>query len=380
MRRLVALVGVLAVAILGATGATAGPTAGGFATDNVEYVGFIPTEQATSTGAAFVRKHMYLTSWKNISIYDISDPTQPELVGTAPLGFQFENEDVAVSPNGKTLLFSESLPQDILHVWDVSDKANPEEIAQVEGAGDHTATCILKCKWVYGSDGSVVDLRKRKSPEKADLNWHQAVGLQGGAHDVEEFKKGFILVSSISAPLMVVKVRNPLKPKVMALGEHPDPQGFLFHSGRWPRKGRDKFMLMQGERNAQPRCHDSTGPFMTFSTDKWKKTHTVKLIDTYRLPNGTYQDGAPAVSVLGCSAHWFDEHPKFKNGGLVALGYYEHGTRFLHLTRKGKIREVGYFLPYGGSTSVAHWVTKKLVYAVDYTRGVDILRFNGAEL
>jgi hypothetical protein len=43
--------------------------------------------------------------------------------------------------------------------------------------------------------------------------------------------------------------------------------------------------------------------------------------------------------LLGCSAHWFDEHPTYRNGGLVALGYYEHGTRFLDIQRNGKIKE-----------------------------------------
>ena len=30
-----------------------------------------------------------------------------------------------------------------------------------------------------------------------------------------------------------------------------------------------------------------------------------------------------------------------------------------------------------GSTSAAYWLTRKIVYAVDYTRGIDILRYNG---
>lgn len=33
-------------------------------------------------------------------------------------------------------------------------------------------------------------------------------------------------------------------------------------------------------------------------------------------------------------------------------------------------------MPYRGSASAAYWVTKEIVYTVDYTRGVDILRFN----
>jgi hypothetical protein len=34
-------------------------------------------------------------------------------------------------------------------------------------------------------------------------------------------------------------------------------------------------------------------------------------------------------------------------------------------------------LPSAGSTSAAYWITRDIVYAVDYTRGIDILRYAG---
>src|SRR3712207_8289264 len=54
-------------------------------------------------------------------------------------------------------------------------------------------------------------------------------------------------------------------------------------------------------------------------------------------------DGNPPTQILGCSAHWFEEHPTFRNGGLTALAEYEQGTRFLQVTSAGKIRQLGYF-------------------------------------
>ena len=39
-------------------------------------------ELLTATGANIRGDYLYLTSWKNISIYDISDPLNPQL--TAP--------------------------------------------------------------------------------------------------------------------------------------------------------------------------------------------------------------------------------------------------------------------------------------------------------
>lgn len=362
-------------------GATAGPSQGGLSTDNIEYVRFVPFEVGTATGITIKGKYMYLTSWKNLTIYDISDPTDPQLVGTPfPLGFKFENEDVNITPDGKYLLFSESIPTNQLLVYDVEDKENIQQVAAAAGVGDHTSTCVLKCKFVYGSAGSITDLRDPTNPKiiatpRDDNNWKALAGIEGGSHDVEEYKNGEILVSTYDTPFATLNVRNPLKPKIMGLGEHPNPQGFIFHSGHWPRGGKDKFVLMQGEQNAETRCNDDTGPFMTYDASKAKKKRTFKLIDTFRVENGTGSDGNPPANALGCSAHWFTERPGYKNGGLVAMGYYEHGTRFLNVDKKGKISEEGWFLPFGGSTSASYWIDKEIVYAVDYTRGIDILRW-----
>ena len=93
------------------------------------------------------------------------------------------------------------------------------------------------------------------------------------------------------------------------------------------------------------------------------------------MPAGTGIDGNPPVSALGCSATWFQEHPDFRNGGLVAGAYFDHGTRFLRVDRHGQIEQVGYFTPAAGSTLTTLWASDDLVYAIDFGHGIDILRF-----
>jgi hypothetical protein len=210
-------------------------------------------------------------------------------------------------------------------------------------------------------------------------NWHRLTGLnQDGAHDVDEFKNGFLVTSPISDDMQLLDVRDLLHPKVLARGKHPNPEAFLFHSGTWPRLGEDKFLLMQGEKNIKPRCDKNQGPFMTYDATNVEETNRFTLIDRYRVENGAYVDGEPAINALGCSPHWFEVHPTWKNGGLLALAYYEHGTHFLKVDSEGQIRRVGYFLPHAGSTSAAYWLNRRVVYAVDYTRGIDILRYTGS--
>jgi hypothetical protein len=281
---------------------------GGFTSDNVEYEGFFRSEKMgdlgqpvpanpeilTATGANIREDYLYLTSWKNISIYDISKPLNPRLMDIEPLGFKFENENVAT--NGKILLFSESLPGDALHVYNVANKENIRKMATVEGAGDHTTTCILACRWAYGSGGSITDLRDPKNPKLKSQNWHQITGLNAdGAHDMDEYKDGFLITSPISDDFQVLDVRDPLNPKVLRTGAHPQPEDFLFHSGTWPRTGEDKFVIMQGEQNFQPQCDPGQGPVITYDKVEGAAQGEPDFVlkDTYRVENGTYVDGAP---------------------------------------------------------------------------------------
>lgn len=337
------------------TPAQAGPTAGGNSSDNVEWLRLVPFDAVTATGAAEIPDHhLIVTSWRNFSIYDLKDPANPQLVTTRPFGFAFENEDV--STNGEIMLFSESLPRSILHVWDIEDKSNPVEIATLQGAGDHTASCILDCKFAYGSDGSIVDLRDPSKPELVG-DWHELAGVMQGAHDVEEVKPGFVIVSTLSEPLLYLDVRNPLKPKVLARGPHPAPGSWIFHSARWPNRGKDRFLLMEGE--------GTSGPLLTYDTRGWKKTGQFKLVDTWTV------DGSTA------SSHWFEPHPDFRDGGLVTIGWYAKGSRFVEVSRSGKMKEVGWFEPWAQRSGFSsYWINDEIVYAIDLYRGIDVLRFH----
>jgi hypothetical protein len=351
------------------TGAQAEPGPGYFASGNVEYVSSMPIH-SDGVGARIVGKYMYLTTERDLTIYDISKPAAPERVGfllfTPPQEFYFPEEDV--DTNGHILL---SGSQGTLNVIDVSDKAAPEVIGSVDGADEHTISCVLDCRYAYGSEGVIVDLRKPRRPRIVG-NWAKHSNTPRGGHDVTEVAPGLVMTST--QPIQLLDARkNPVRPKVLATGSNRDKR--FIHGNRWPRRMKDKFLLAGGETTG-PSCGSAdSGAFMTWSTRKWKARRSFRMIDQYRVKNGNPNEGdAPAN--LFCT-HWFDTHPTWRNGGLVAMGWYEHGTRFLKVSHKGKISEAGYFLPFGGSTSAAYWVSKKIVYSVDYNRGLDIIRFTG---
>jgi hypothetical protein len=133
-------------------------------------------------------------------------------------------------------------------------------------------------------------------------------------------------------------------------------------------------MLAASETTMNGRCSERSGAFMTWDARK-AKTGKFTMIDEYRVTNGMIVDGRP-VAQRNCTAHWFDVHPRFRNGGFVAAGFYDHGTRFFQVAKDGKIKEAGYFMAFGGQASAAYWITDKIVYVADYNRGFDILRFS----
>jgi hypothetical protein len=99
-------------------------------------------------------------------------------MGSVTIDIEFENEQVPT--NGSVLDISGQTPSataqgvcpstypvsssGCLVLFDVRDKSHPVQVAAVSGAGDHTSTCILGCTYLYGSSGSITDLRGSSAP------------------------------------------------------------------------------------------------------------------------------------------------------------------------------------------------------------------------
>ena len=350
---------------------SAGP-ADGFSSDNIEFVRQIPLER-TAAAARVLGDRLYLTTYRSFTIYDISDPLDPVVLSTNNLSIQASNEDV--DTNGEIMLISEEVPLGRLHVWDVEDATNPAEIAILDGAGDHTMTCVLDCSIGYGANGTVVDLSDPSSPEIMG-NWLLGFPnmFANSVHDVTEVRPGIVLTSS--DPMMLLDLReDPVHPRLLANGWGGLPG--IWHSNLWPRGGRDRFSMLSTEGGTMGGiCDGSSGQFSVWDMRGHQKTHTFRLADSSPMENGTHTDGRAAPG-LGCSAHWFDVHPDFSNGGLVAMAGYAHGVRLLEVSRTGEISEAGHFLGHTAETWATLWVGPDVIYSIDFKRGLDILRYTG---
>ncbi|MGH2757580.1 MAG: LVIVD repeat-containing protein [Actinomycetota bacterium] len=382
MRRLPIFVVLVAVAAT-AFGAPAvgGPTAGGLASDNVEHVKHVPIAQ-NGVGGRLIGKYFYMNDQNKVMIYDVSDPLDPQMTGFVPMPqeWQFSREDL--DGNGKILVVPNTVsgqndgnpqttsPANSVYIIDVEDKTNPQIISKVAGAAQHTFSCVLGCKWAWGSGGNIIDLRNPAKPKFVEETWGDGTPAGDSGHDVEEVAPGIVMTAT--DPMMLLDARkDPLHPKVLAVAERSNQ---YMHGTKWPHQMRDRFLLAASETTFNGRCGESSGSFQTWDTRGWKKTETFTMIDEYRVVNGVWADGNPAAQ-RNCTAHWIEQHPRFKNGGYVAGGFYDHGTRFFEVTSTGKIKEAGYFMAYAGQASATYWITDEILYTVDYNRGLDILRF-----
>ncbi len=362
--------------------------------DNVEYLGSLKQDLGMTTGARVVGDRMFVTSAKNISIYDISEPASPQPLGSLFTNVAWENEEVPT--NGEVLAFASDFfsvgvpecvaalsPQGCIQFFDVRDPANIKQVGVVP-IPNHTAECALDCQYFYGSEGTIVDARGILDGTAPTVigDWITALADQGvdssSCHHIREIRPGVLLTAC--QPFSVISILpkdggSPTNPKVLYTGEAAK----FVHSARWPRAGKDKFLLTGGEQNFRGRCELNNSEFSVYGADDVQKTKQFELIS--QVPpagNGYYADGKPVAGALGCSVHWFQEHPTFKNGGLVAISEYEDGVRFLQIGKDGSITEQGYFLSLGSSSSSPKWAGKDdVLYSIDYQRGIDILRYTG---
>jgi hypothetical protein len=366
--------------------------------DNVEYLGSIKQDIGLTTGAKVVGDRMFVTSGKNITIYDVSRPETPQTLGSMKINTSWENEEVPT--NGKVLAvasdfysiaascLSQLRVTGCVQFFDVRDPANIKEVGSIP-ISNHTAECVLDCQYFYGRVGTIIDARNilDGTPPKVVGNWITELKAQGvdskSCHHMRELRPGVLLTAC--RPFSVITVNpedalgaSPEHPKVLYTGQ----SDAFVHSARWPRSGRDKFVLIGGETNFTGRCTGSNGEFRTYSAEAVNRgtstTFDGPIAHLQPAGNGTYTDGKPPVNHLGCSVHWFQEHRTFRNGGLVALSEYEDGVRFLQIKPDGQVEEQGFFAPLGGSSSSPKWARRgDVVYSLDYDRGIDIIRWNG---
>jgi hypothetical protein len=384
----------VALALLLATSAPAHAqgvaSEGGISSENVEWLDHHEDSAGVAEGGRLVGTTFFMTNNnQGLFAYDVSTPETPKRVGHLPLVHAAENEDVTT--NGRILLLSQL--GDVYHLsdgaarqghWvnviDVRDPANMKVIARVDGGGDHTWDCLLDCTWAYSSSGQILDLRDPTKPKLLEQRWRDVIEQSdlapGFAHDVTEVAPGWVMAASY--PMFLMDARDPTKPKVVATG--PEDNANAGHNIVWPRQMQDRYIVTASEGQNLGRCeaYEGQAQLQIWDSTDWKRTGTFTPAGSYGVTNGTQADGQPPASATwyGCSAHWAEVHPYWNDGGLLAGAFYSHGARLLQVA-DGEPKEIGYFLSHGAGASAVYWITDRILYVADDTRGLDVIRYTG---
>jgi uncharacterized repeat protein (TIGR01451 family) len=352
--------------------------------------------------ANFKGNLMYLSTLRGLSIYDIKNPESPQRLSHLPLP-HFENEDV--DTNGEILMISNDPSEGLglLYIIDVRDPSNPQPMGTLNtgtilplgplyGTG-HTASCINDCKYAYlaGTDRGIdiVDLTDPAAPKLAgNFPAEEIAGF--ATHDVQVDSEGLAWIVGFNGTA-AYDTTDPLKPRLVyrsddtaksTYAENPNNDGktlndFIHHNSMRlnngslasPPAGADPSaesdtVLVTEEDYTRPTC-EGAGQFETWRIGG---DGVLRNLDSFVV------EVDPSRTTL-CSAHYFDER-----GGLVAQGWYEAGTRFLDVTDPSDIRQVGYWIPQKNVTWGAYYPptdpTGSVVYALDNTRGVDVVKID----
>jgi hypothetical protein len=435
-RAVVMIVGlvVATAALPGGAATPAVPAGAPITSDNVTYHGTIPFDHPGVGGEVVVREDLggtffYATGGYGLSIYDASDPAEPQLVGHLVFPHS-QNEDLKVSDDGTraviaadgSLPFSPNRVTTGVHIVDTTDVTNPQLVGSTSamvrgdgselGAPEHTVVCAdAACEIVYGSSGTIYDATDPGAITVVG-QWHldRAGTAVGARHALNRDSSGLIVSDSnprlVLDPVGVVdETATPTEPVVLAQGaparqdprlQHnnvrtgaadwePREPGSTVEQVEVDRSGTrsvsvtdlrpllrpGELLIGQSESNVNPNCTNGGG-LSTWSMANFDQGAELVQLEVFQPLNGTWADGSPAANVAGCSGHWFTERD-----GIVAGSWYEHGVRFFDVDpATGTIDEVGFYQPAAGIASAAYWVDDTFVYSVDNLRGIDILSFD----
>jgi hypothetical protein len=325
--------------------------------------------------ARAVGHHLYVSSLTGVTVLDISNPRAPVRVGRLDLP-NAQNEDVDA---GSGILLVSDDPaggRGILHVIDVRDPAHPRLLARYRtwprsrGIG-HTATCIKGCRyaWLAGSPRGieVVDLRDPAHPRRAGRFRARAAAGGFGTHDVQVDGSGLAWVAG-SNGTAAYDVRNPVRPRLVRQtdrrGSRPPLNDLIHHNSLRLRRN----VVAITEEAFGGGCRGAG----TLQTWRFARGGKMVPLDSW----GVERD--PSARFI-CSAHYFDARD-----GLIAQGFYEQGVRLIDTRRPGRLRQVGYYVArpglFWGALFAPTDPSGSTVYALDHSRGIDVLAVDRAAL
>ena len=356
---------------------------------NVQLLGNVPTGPAL--GMVFKDHWAFVTGPAGLTVLDIALPAAPAIVAVHPLP-HFENEDVDLC--GDTVLITNDREYrdlgSVLYAFDISTPSQPTLVSVTpvgltgsgRGAGHIANFVSADCSQVWLDGGDLVEVFDMTNPAapRSLGKFESAASLSTSfkvTHDTERDPHGVLWSVGGGGAAGYRLTEDPLAPRLVAstgtAGVNPSPYNdFILHNSK--RNGQTLLITEEDYIDTDetpPGGCRGQGKFETWSIAM--RPGGLKPLDTWMTEmNGS---DSKAAATINCSSHWFEVAKD-----LVAVGWYEQGTRFLDVHDPKDIRQVGFYLPANGSTWAAYWSptdpSRSIVYTADAYLGVDVLRID----
>ena len=388
---------------------------------NVEFLSNLPLLQ-TAISAAFIGDVAYVSTVFGLFSVDISDPTTPTLLGSAPQ-YIWENEHMTADPARKRVFITRdprgytspvtsggTFPEGAVEIYDVSNPAAMVLMGYVRLPAGHTSTCLGTCDylWTMGPAsgsfnpadwhgrpvfGTNVANALAPVPCASPLDLNSNDGITDYAHSVDldangvawvsgrGHLRGFWIAGAHYNPVTgSTEQATPCAPVPYAGGGTDEGNSGAqiihnsFHDLAAAVDGRVGDLVMATEENVTTKC-DAAGRFITYDIGSSYQGQGWLNIDQthFRLTPLGYWTPEAQPGSNGCdSGHWFTD----RGDQLVAIAFYSQGTRLLDVSNPHDIRQAGYYNPSGTNTWAAYWRPGNVVVVTDFGRGLDILRYH----
>ena len=319
---------------------------------NVQLLGNVPTGPAL--GMVFKDHWAFVTGPQGLTVLDIAIPADPAIVALHPLP-HFENEDVDLCGN-TVLIVNDRASRDlgaVLYVFDISTPSSPV-LASVtpvgltgtgRGAGHIANFVSADCSQVWLDGGDLVEVFDLSNPAvPRSLGKFESEASKSDAfrvtHDTERDSRGVLWSVGGGGAAGYQLTADPLAPRLVsstgATAVNPSPYNdFILHNSK--RNGNTLLITEEDYVDTDevpPGGCRGQGKFETWSIGM--SVGGLKPLDTWMTEmNGS---DSKAAATVNCSSHWFEV-----SKDLVAVGWYEQGTRFLDVHNPRDIRQVGFY-------------------------------------
>jgi WD40 repeat protein len=320
-----------------------------------------------------------------LNVVSVDDPARPKLVAKLPCNLN--QGDIQISHDKKTVIMaadSAGSPDSCLMVGklgfmtiDISNPRKPKPVGVAEiSRGSHNVTAHPNSPYVYNSDSDQanrgeIQIWSIANPAKPELV-NTIMNPTHSPHDISFNTDGSLMVTAARTAVHLYDTSDPENPQL--LGATVCPGCYLAHDAKFTP---DSKWVIAGDEAAGGAAYPCPGGALYFYEIVQERGLVLRgVYEPGEVVFATEGQGGPA----SCTSHVFDVSD---DGKTLAISWYSAGTRYLDITNMtgvtfgengNGVKELGWFIPDGGSSWSSKFHKGPYIYSNDINRGLDVYK------